>query len=269
MGEATVPAAPKRIVVLDTGELDSMAALGIKPVGAVSVFQDAGFQPYLAAAMEGVKNVGTIGQPNLEAIAALQPDLIISSEMRHEKIYEELRQIAPTVFTERVGVTWKENFLLHAEAVGEKAEAEAIMARYDQRTGDLKTKLNAANTSVSVIRGLSSEVRVYNDGSFIGTILKDLGFKRPEGHTDDVTFDKAGEEQIPSMDADLMFITHFRPADGGDTALTKLMQHPLWAELNVAKQQQIHEMPDDYWMIGIGISAANKVLDDMEQMLIK
>jgi iron complex transport system substrate-binding protein len=118
MGSTKVPAAPRRVVVLDTGELDSAVALGVKPVGAVEAIAGAGFPEYLASQVEGVAKVGTIEQPNLEAIAALRPDLILSSKVRHEAIYDQLSRIAPTIFSEEVGVTWKENFALHAEALG-------------------------------------------------------------------------------------------------------------------------------------------------------
>lgn len=268
-GEAKVPANPQRIVVLDTGELDSMVALGIKPVGAVTVFQDGEFQGYLKEKLEGVKKVGTIAQPNLEAIAALKPDLIISSELRHKAIYDQLTQIAPTVFTESVGVSWKENFKLHAEAVNKAAEAEQIMAAYEKRMADFKAKMGSNPPTVSIIRGTTSEVRIYMNASFIGTVMKDAGLPRPAVQNKDVFMEKATEERIPDLDADVMFVTQFRGADGKDTLVTKLQQHALWSQLNVVKNNKVYEVPDDYWMLGIGITAANKVVDDLFKLLVK
>src|SRR3546814_6831851 len=52
--------------------------------------------------------VGLIEEPNLEAIAAQRPDLILGAKERHEALYEELSGIAPTVFTESSGTNWKE-----------------------------------------------------------------------------------------------------------------------------------------------------------------
>ncbi|MFZ5815217.1 MAG: ABC transporter substrate-binding protein [Bacillota bacterium] len=268
-GETKVPVNPQRIVVLDTGELDSMVALGIKPVGAVTVFQDGEFQDYLKDKLEGVAKVGTINQPNLEAIAALKPDLIISSDRRHKAIYDKLSQIAPTVFTESVGVTWKENFRLHAEAVNKAAEAEKIMAAYDKRMAEFRQKMGPNPPTVSIIRGLPDHVRIYMNASFIGTVMKDAGLPRPPVQNKDVFMEKATEERIPDLDADLMFYTQFRGADGKDTLVVKLQQHPLWSQLNVVKKGQVYEVPDDYWMIGIGITAANKVLDDLFKLLVK
>lgn len=112
MGATEVPAEPQRVVVLDTGELDSATALDVAPVGGVTALPGLPILEYLQTAAASMEVVGTIEEPDLEAVAALEPDLILSSELRHEKIYDELSQIAPTVFTETVGVTWKENFLI-------------------------------------------------------------------------------------------------------------------------------------------------------------
>ncbi len=271
MGESKVPANPQRIVVLDTGELDSMVALGIKPVGATTVFQDGSFQAYLQPHLEGVKQVGTISQPNLEAIAALKPDLILSSALRHKEIYDKLTQIAPTVFTERVGVTWKENFKLHAEAVNKAAEAEKIMAAYDKRMTDFRTKLGDQNgkLKISILRGLSDHVRIYMQDTFVHTVITDAGFIRPEAQDKPVFMEKATEERISDLDGDLLVYTQFRGADGADTMIVKLMQSPLWANLNAAKAGKVYEMADDHWMLGIGITAANKVIDDLETKILK
>ena len=140
MGKAEVPEKAERVVVLDTGELDSAMTLGVKPVGAVEAVEGAGYPAYLEGT-GGIENVGTIEQPNLEAIAALEPDLILSSKLRHEAIYDQLEQIAPTVFTETTGVTWKENFEKHAEALNRQEEAERARSEYKGRVDEFRAEM--------------------------------------------------------------------------------------------------------------------------------
>ena len=89
------------------------------------------------AEIEGVEVVGTIQKPNLDAIARLRPDLIVSSRRRHGRPHAQLAQIAPTVFAERPGVAWKQHFQLVAQAVGREAEAPATVERYRRRVADL------------------------------------------------------------------------------------------------------------------------------------
>src|SRR5687767_12467794 len=137
MGETEIPARPERVVVLDTGELDSVLSLGVVPVGAVTTDVASGFLSYLAEGAADVEQVGTIGEPNLEAIAALQPDLILSNQVRHAEIYDELSQIAPTVFAEKVGAAWKDNFGLAAEALGLEDEGADALTEYETAAAEL------------------------------------------------------------------------------------------------------------------------------------
>lgn len=109
LGTTTIESKPERIVVLDTGELDAMVQLGIRPVGAAE-YNAAGLPQYLRDQVQGIEVVGTTAEPDLEAILALNPDLILSSKLRHEAIYDRLSAIAPTVqagqFLEVDSATW-------------------------------------------------------------------------------------------------------------------------------------------------------------------
>ena len=100
MGTTVVPATPSRVVDLDTQELDAALSLGVVPVGATRTAVDERLPSYLQrkAPAADTQIVGTIQAPDLEAIARLRPDLILSSKLRHEEIYDKLSAIAPTVF---------------------------------------------------------------------------------------------------------------------------------------------------------------------------
>lgn len=267
MGTTAVPASPQRVVVLDTGELDSVLALGVTPVGAVTAFADGTFQAYLSAQTGGIQTVGTIAEPNLEQIVALKPDLILSSKTRHKELYGQLAQIAPTVFAERVGVVWKDNFKLHAEALGKTAEAAQIEAAYAARIQTLRAALGEpAQTSVSVVRFLDGQVRQYQAGSFIGTILSDIGVGRPAQQQQAAeTWTEVNRELIPELDADAMFVTSYGPADR--TPKAAFQADPLWSRLAVVRDGRVYEVADDHWMLGLGYLAAGRVLDDLSSRL--
>ncbi|MCA0144250.1 ABC transporter substrate-binding protein [Blastococcus sp. LR1] len=187
MGSTEIPSRPERVVVLDTGELDSVLSLGVTPVGAVTTAVSDGFLSYLAEDAEGVEVVGTIAEPDLEAIAALEPDLILSNKVRHEDIYEQLAQIAPTVFAEKVGAVWKENLLLDARALGLEDEARSALDDYEADAAALGEDLgDPAGTTVSAMRFVEGTIRVYTAESFIGTVLADIGLDQlqlPTGET--------------------------------------------------------------------------------------
>lgn len=262
MGETNVPIDPQRVVVLDTGELDSVLALGVTPVGAVEAFAGAGLPSYLDGMIEGIELVGTIQEPNLETIVQLDPDLIISSKLRHEEIYDELSQIAPTVFAEAVGVVWKENFMLAGNALNKTKETEQIMMDYETRLATFQSTVgNPNDIEVSMVRFTPTQIRIYEKANFIGTVLEDTGLSRPPAQTDDVFMTEANKELITEMEGDIMFVTVY--GNPAETAQEEFRSDPLWQQLEVVQAGEVYEVPDDYWMLGIGIIAANRVVDDL------
>jgi iron complex transport system substrate-binding protein len=262
MGSTDVPANPQRVVVLDTGELDSALALGVMPVGAVSAFPDGRLPGYLDGMTGGITVVGTIAEPNLEAILALEPDLILSSKLRHEEIYDELSAIAPTVFAETVGVVWKDNLRLNAQALGKEAEAEALFEAYEARLAELREALGQDLPAVSVVRFLPGEVRIYRKASFIGTVLQDAGLPRPEVQdVEDFALYLSDMEGIPQMDGDVIFVTTY--GEESEMAKADYLASPLWQQLEAVQEGAVYEVPDSYWMLGIGMLAANQVIDDL------
>jgi iron complex transport system substrate-binding protein len=267
MGTTNITGTPARVVVLDTGELDSAVALGLKPVGAVEAIAGEGLPAYLGDAVRDIKLVGTIEQPNVEAIAALRPDLILSSKVRHEAIYDQLARVAPTVFSEEVGVTWKENFALHARALGLSDQGRRLRAEYEETARDLRNALGEkrAGITVSVVRSVGDEVRIYLKANFLGTILDDAGLPRPKSQNKDEFSETATTERIADLDGDLMILSRF----GNDHRLLKRLQdNRLWARLDVVKAERVFEVPDDLWFLGIGNFAARKVLDDLRTVVL-
>ncbi|GEL20837.1 ABC transporter substrate-binding protein [Pseudonocardia asaccharolytica] len=266
MGSSVVPADPKRVVVLDTQELDAALSLGVVPVGAVSTAVDEKLPAFLQgkAPAEKIENVGTIQSPNLEAIAALKPDLILSSKLRHEDIYPQLSAIAPTVFAERTGDAWKDNLLLFAEALGRKAQAEQQLAAYESRAKAIGERVGAVDTSVGIVRFNPGEIRLYSPRSFIGTVLADAGFARPDiVRNAERTFVKISPEEIGSADADVIFTSVYGPAE--DTGRAQATE--LWGTLAAVRAGKVFEVSDDTWMLAIGLTGANLVLDDIEHLL--
>ncbi|MBW0119068.1 ABC transporter substrate-binding protein [Pseudonocardia abyssalis] len=261
-GTAEIVGTPERVVVLDTGELDSVLALGVTPVGAVEPLAGAGLMPYLGERTAGIEIVGTIGEPNLEAIAALAPDLILSSEVRHADLYDQLSAIAPTVFAETVGVVWKENLRLAADALGVPDEADRLLAGYSAKAAATGSAFgDPSAVAVSMIRFTDGTVRLYGTGSFIGTLLADSGFARPVEQQADEVFVEVSAEQLSLADGDLLFYGAYG-AEGAED-LTAATAGPLWSTLPAVAQGRAHEIDDDLWYLGIGPIAAGQVLDEL------
>ena len=267
-GTTEITGTPERVVVLDTGELDAVLALGVTPVGAVrtgvsdelpAYIEDAGVDPTRIA------NVGTIAEPALEEIAALDPDLILSNSVRHAEIHDQLSAIAPTVFAEAIGETWEDNLRLAGEALGLTDEAEQLLADYEERAAEVGALYgDPAATEVSMVRFLDgSAVRLYGEGSFIGDVLGDVGFARPEVQRTAETFVEVSPEQIDQADGDLLFSASY--GDEGRTAAGQITSGGLWQGLSAVQQGRAFEVSDDRWFLAIGPLGAGLVLDDLER----
>ncbi|WP_328877424.1 ABC transporter substrate-binding protein [Streptomyces sp. NBC_00299] len=270
MGDVKIPSQPQRVVVLDTGELDDVTLLGIDPVGAVAPHfkTSGGFPTYLDGELKDTVDVGPLLEPNLEKIASLEPDLILSSKVRHEKVYDKLSAIAPTVFTETTGGVWKENLKVHAEALGLDKEAAAKLKEYETQAKALgeaiRKKDGGTMPTASVVRFIAGPTRLYQSNSYSGVVLDDIGFQRPRSQVSDdpeVTMKDVSPEEIDQADADLIFVT---AADAEDkTQKKQVVSNPVWKDLPAVKDGKVFEVPDETWMSGIGVQAAQEMLKDV------
>ncbi|WP_082198292.1 ABC transporter substrate-binding protein [Bacillus sp. FJAT-26390] len=263
-GDVKVPANPVKIVVLDIGALDNLLELGITPVGAPSILAAGDPYPAYLKGTDGITNIGSVNEPNLEAIDALQPDLIIGNKDTHDAIHDQLAKIAPTVFVETLGVTWKANLQLHAEAVNKLEEGKKLQEAYDAKIMELKSKLADKGKTVSLFRPRADKIQIYLKDTFAGTIMSDAGIARPEsqnieGFSKDVT-----EEQMSNLDGDVILWFNREP-----DAFAKVEKSALWASLNGVKNNSVHAVDWEYWMSGLGIQAVNKVVDDLQTFLVK
>ncbi|MEV7817013.1 iron-siderophore ABC transporter substrate-binding protein [Streptomyces flaveolus] len=266
MGDTVIKAQPKRVVVLDVGELDNVVSLGIKPVGLATTEGSPELPSYLKKDAGSPKSVGTVNSLNLEAIAALKPDLILGSQLRAAAQYDELSKIAPTVFSIRPGFTWKQNYLLNAAALDKTAEAKAKLAAYETRAKELGTKLGADKPTVSMVRYMPDGViRLYGNDSFIGTILNDVGIPRPKNQDIEDLAAEISAENIDQADADWIFTGVY--GDPKATDKSKAQGNPLWKNLKAVKDGHARDVPDETWYLGLGVTAADSVLDDLQKYL--
>lgn len=280
MGSTEVECTPKNVVTLGQGETDSTLALGVTPVGVVSPWTD-DWYAYLPDEVTNAEVVGTEIEPDLEAIAALQPDLIIGSKLRHEALYSQLSQIAPTVYSETIGVSWKENVSLYADALCLVDKGEEILAEYEERATGLGEKLDEqgkGDAEVSIIRFMPDQVRIYLTG-FPGSVVRDAGLKRPAAQTVEdwdasEQLIEISEERIPDMDGDVIFemVSAEHYAQQGTQSVDEQIEYwtstDLWKSLSAVQAGAVEIVDESHWNLGGGIQAANALLADLETYFI-
>lgn len=270
VGEVTIDDAPERVVALDQSTLDVALVLGLEVIGHTTYLDPDGPIPPLYGevgadlAADSVW-VGDLLAPNLEKILTLEPDVILTSAVRHESIADELAQIAPTVMTESAGAGWKESLALIAEATGRETAAAEALAAYEARAAAVGAAINAAHgdPTLSVVRFVDV-IRLYQPLSFSGIVLSDAGLARPESQQDTDDFITViSEEELALADADWLVYAVY-PDENVEAAVAERQAGPLWTSLRAVAAGQAFAVDDGSWMSGVGLFGANAILDDLE-----
>jgi len=285
----TVPARAQRVVALSEPTLDAALALGVRPIATTNGRGQAGVPEYLADRAQGIESVGLLGQPNLERIAALRPDLILidGTATADDGLVAKLRAIAPTVYVSRNAADWRTAFMTEARLLGREGEGRARLAAFDRRVAEIRDRLDAdgnAGASVSVIRwsgvGLPSTIKQELP---VSAVLKELGFTRPPsqstrgpGHSVPISL-----ENLDLFDADWLFFASLggsvnSPAAGtkdstGVAASRRALQvaddTPGFARLQVVRDGHVVPVDGSAWTSAGGLLAEEVVLDDVERTL--
>jgi len=268
LGSTTLNSVPKRVVVLFNGGVDISVLLKVKPVGAVESYIQQPFYEYIRSNLIGVKTLGDETQPNVEAIVALKPDVIIATKDRHEGIYKQLNKIAPTIVTKDLA-DWQDNLQVMSKVFNKEDIATAYLADWKKQVADFKRKLSAKDkgAAVSIIRiNPNGTARAYNTG-FAYKIFQELGFSTPKAQlaTGEEIIPVASTEQISLLDGDYIF--DFTTDWDGDGAI---LQHQktwtssaLWKNLNAVKNNKYYKVNSVTWNLSGGALAAKLMLDDL------
>lgn len=257
-GTTAVSTAPQRVVTLEPLELDTAVAVGITPVGAAVANMVNGVPSYLG--VEGVAPVGTVSEPDLEAIAALQPDLILGTESRHSALYDQLSAIAPTVFIATQADPWRDNAALIGDALGREDDVKTAVDAVDQRCDEIKGTHALAGKTAEMIRPRDeTTLSLYGPVSFAGSLLECVGYTIPDHEWEDGLQADISPENIASATADAVFVT---TADVNDPSTV-----PAAISQNSAAFPVVTLVDTSTWVAGVGPKGAQSVLDDIETFL--
>lgn len=267
-----IPAEPKRIVALDTYfSLGMGLELGASIVGA-PLFQMEDDKLEAQAHAASIADIGHSSQPSPERIIGLRPDLILGDAAMHSRAYKTASQIAPTVL---VSVqNWKDYYATIAAVTGRTGAADEAFKAYDKRAAEIRQRM--PDIKVSAVRIIPGGFQVYVDGPGAYapfSVLRDAGVKRTayETATDGTVLKRPDWEGLSALDGDvLLYIVggaHHNDPQG--TLEAETLANPLWQMLPAVKAGRAYRVDTVTWMEFSGISAANRVLDDVERYIVK
>ena len=213
-GDVEVPEEPVRVVALGWGDAETALALGVQPVGASDwlAFGGEGVGPWAAGEYDQAPEIIETLEPSYEAIAALQPDLILDTKSpATQDRYDALSKIAPTIGqpegTDPYLTTYTQQLDLIGQALGKTAEAEAVAAEVDDAFAAAKAahpEFDGVEVAVAAYSSTGFGAYVRGDGRI--DFMEELGFTNDPAVQDLATesfFVPVSEEQLPLLDAGL------------------------------------------------------------------
>lgn len=218
-GTFEVPVAPLRIVALNDQILTlPLYELGASVVGTSGRMGDDG-KPFMRGGMDtfGINfentNIAFVGVGDgldVEAIAALNPDLIIGLPYTEQSFIDQLQNIAPTVVIDETALGFEGTLRTLAELSGRVETFEVRLDLYKSNIERAKQYIGAPqDISVAVTFTFPSgeSLSVYRKGlGALTRVIDDLGFKQIDLVADiDDNRIKISPELIEQLDADFIF----------------------------------------------------------------
>jgi iron complex transport system substrate-binding protein len=249
-GDVEIAEEPERVVALGWSDAETALALGVQPVGASDWlgFGGEGVGPWAEGRYDEAPEIIETLEPSLEAVAALEPDLILDtrSDGTQER-YDALSAIAPVVGApEGVGAyqtTWQQQLDLVGQALGRVEEAERLQGELEQAFADAAAAHPEFDgTEVAVGAYTSEGFGAYVRGDTRVDFLETLGFTNDQAVQDlagENFYVPLSEEQVPLLDAPLtvVFPIFVEPA--------QITGNPLWQTLGSVQQGNAVVLEDE------------------------
>ncbi|TDB71601.1 ABC transporter substrate-binding protein [Micromonospora sp. KC721] len=260
--EITLKSPATRVVGLEWGEVEMLVSLGVMPVG---VADPKGYATWVSAAKldPSVKDVGTRGEPSVDSIVALQPDLVVMEDDRGANLVAQLEKYVPVVVAKGSDASdnlgrMRTDLTMIAKAVGKTTEAEKLLADFKAALADGKKKISEAGATGRPFaiadgwkEGSTVSIRMFGQGALVSQVGIQLGLTNAwTGKTDEVW--GLGQTDVEGLtalkDPNLHFF--YNASDGTDVFADGLASNAIWKSLPFVKQGNLHRMPDGLWTFG-------------------
>ena len=261
-GTTELKKAPKRIVILDNLYGEILDPLDITPVGATTGQADSQeFSTLFKKQYKDAKvvSVGWQGNPDLDKIAELKPDLILMTG-EQEDLYDELSEIAPTVgYQINTDENWDyhETSLKVAEIFDKRDEMKKDLDRLDAREAVFAENVKAkfGNQKLMYLRVTDNDIRYYAYGHF-GYLYDTYHFNRAETFNPDDMFQVIDPDKLKDINPDLLIVQ----ADSQELLDNKVKNTPVWTSLKDVQNNKVIYADYSTYMLGFGIVSQEAIM---------
>lgn len=261
-GTTELKKAPKRIVILDNLYGEILDPLDITPVGATTGQADSQeFSTLFKKQYKDAKvvSVGWQGNPDLDKIAELKPDLILMTR-EQEDLYDELSEIAPTVgyqINNDENWDYHETSLKVAEIFDKRDEMKKDLDRLDAREAVFAENVKAkfGDQKLMYLRVTDNDIRYYAYGHF-GYLYDTYHFNRAETFNPDDMFQVIDPDKLKDINPDLLIVQ----ADSQELLDNKLKNSPVWTSLKAVQNNKVIYADYSTYMLGFGIVSQEAIM---------
>lgn len=266
LGETTLDKNPEKVVVFDFGTLDTLDKLGVN----VTAVPQGNIPSYLEKyESDDYENVGSLKEPDFEKLAEIDPDLIIISG-RQSDLYDQLKELGPTIFlgvdTSRYMESFEENAKTVGEIFGKESEVEAALAEVEESVKSIQEKAEAADAKALIILANDDKISAYGPNSRFGIIHDVFGIPAVDEdievstHGNNVTF-----EYVAEMNPDMLFVIDRSAAVGDGDSAKKIVENKLTERTNAYKNDKIIYLDPDFWYLsGGGLISVPEMIKEVD-----
>lgn len=286
LGETQICGQPQKVVAIGPHMLDILLSLGVQPAGYAEIepFKSPVFDnpvkqiPYLGDHVKSKPlNIGRRGEPSLETLIKVKPDLILGENFGQE-YYAEISQVAPTLlFRGSHKDQWQKSIEAISLALGRQQQANQAIAKYNQQlTATRKQLADVVTANPRLLLLASNDLKEYIDvrtgADYTGGILQDLGFQlvTPPNLATKAELNQISLEVLPRLNADsiivLVWSANF-PYDL-DKVKQEWNQNQLVKDLPASRNQRVYFVDYHLWSNIRGAIAAEAILKQAENLLL-
>ncbi|KQX61338.1 iron-siderophore ABC transporter substrate-binding protein [Streptomyces sp. Root1310] len=271
-----------KVVATEWNVVESLLTLGVDPVGVADV---KGYKTWDTAVplKNEPKDIGTRGEPSMDAIASLAPDLIVTTTDLTPAAVKQLRKVAPVLEVtsadsgDQIG-QMLENLDLIAKATGTTAKAETARTAFEAKVAEGRKALADAGLagadfafSDGYIASNQVSLRPYTSGSLIGAVNEAVGLKNAWTVKGDAAYGlgTTDVEGLTALPKGTRFAYIANDDDASSTPFTgALAKNAVWTSLPFVKAGEVHRLPDGIWMFG-GPESMEAYIDAVVDALTK
>lgn len=272
----------ERIAVLEWQQIEDALTLCVTPIAVADV---EGYNTWVKAEElpKDVIDVGTRQEPNLDALFAAEPDLVIvEAYTRDDAIIAQLEEYGVPVLA-TLGADAADpiaqmlsTFDLIAQATGREERAAEVTEEFETHlagakaeVADLAPEIDSFVFFDGWLDGSNVSLRPYGQGSLVGEIGEGLGLTNAWTGEVDAAYG-LGQTDIEGMTAvgdATLFYSGTREEDGS-IFMDAVEGNPVWASLPAVQSDRVHAFPEGIWMFG-GPRSTEQIIDAYLEILSK